>query len=336
MPDAPIDLTSAKSTAVLAGDFSAFQTAQRADDRADREPLTPPAAPSPAPPAVQAASTDATSKPASEPAKPPKNADTRVQELLADRATERAARERAERRVAELEARTPAPDVKAAASSPAPVPDAEPDPTDATKYPDGQFDRRFLKDQARWEAKQEYAERTAAHEQQQRDAAAQQQQQARLEQHQTQSAAFRTRIETAQAADPAVLEAIDPQLLRLTPSIALPPGERPTFGHAVADVLLQSDDPIALARHFSDPAEVTRLSNLTPEAFYREIGRIEARLAIPAAVAAPPTSSKTPAPPPTLGRQPTTLVDDAHSAVTDGDFPRFQSAMRQRDRAART
>lgn len=35
------------------------------------------------------------------------------------------------------------------------APDPEPDPSNTTTYPDGQFDRKFLKDQARWEARQE-------------------------------------------------------------------------------------------------------------------------------------------------------------------------------------
>ena len=43
------------------------------------------------------------------------------------------------------------------AAQPAPAADPEPDPADATTYPDGQYDRKYLKDQARWEARQELA-----------------------------------------------------------------------------------------------------------------------------------------------------------------------------------
>lgn len=43
----------------------------------------------------------------------------------------------------------------AATPSTTDAPDPEPDPSNTTIYPDGQFDRKFLKDQARWEARQE-------------------------------------------------------------------------------------------------------------------------------------------------------------------------------------
>ena len=330
------DLSTPKATAVLGGDFNAFQREQRAEERA--EGATPvsddkPAASSPAtavndPPA----STDATPKAASEPAKPAGhkgNADTRVQELLADRAAERLRAERLERELADLRAKA-SPDAKPASSA---DPDPEPDPANTALYPEGQFDRKFLKDQARWEARQEIAARDKVTQQEQRELAQQRAHAERTQRFQTQVTAAKAKWDAAKAADPTVFDAISPDLLALQPSITLRPGERATFGHAVADVLLQSDDPVALARHLSDPAEQQRLSTLSPDAFYREIGRIEARLSTPAAPA--PVSSKTPAPPPTLGRKPTVLVDDVQSAVADGDFTRFQSAMRQRDRAAR-
>lgn len=52
-----------------------------------------------------------------------------------------------------------APPVAATPSTDAP--DPEPDPNDTTRYPDGQFDRKFLKDQARWEVRQELQAQTA-------------------------------------------------------------------------------------------------------------------------------------------------------------------------------
>lgn len=83
----------------------------------------------------------------------------RIKTVLEDRGKERARAEAAERRVEELtkalieRGATPAQaEKKAEAMVEA---DPEPDPGDTTKYPEGQFDRGFIKDQARWAARQE-------------------------------------------------------------------------------------------------------------------------------------------------------------------------------------
>lgn len=82
----------------------------------------------------------------------------RIKTVLSERAEqkERAAKaeeraERAERALQELSRR---PHIEPPARAGAVDPDAEPDHTDATKYPEGQYDRAFIRDMATWAAEQ--------------------------------------------------------------------------------------------------------------------------------------------------------------------------------------
>lgn len=114
-PDTAVD---AADQAVLNGDQAAFKEVRLAQRAGKPVPTILPtsADPAPAPPVEQAASTEAP-KAASEPAKPKKNADTRVQELLADRDRERS--ENARLRTENETLKRQLPDAKPAESSPA-------------------------------------------------------------------------------------------------------------------------------------------------------------------------------------------------------------------------
>ena len=86
-PEAPLSVA---DRAVAAGDVGAYKAAraaERAGKPLDPSPADRPAGTAPAQPGQQAASTEASSSPASEPGSPKGhrgNADTRIQELLAD------------------------------------------------------------------------------------------------------------------------------------------------------------------------------------------------------------------------------------------------------------
>ena len=83
----------------------------------------------------------------------------RIKAVLEDRGKERSRAEAAERRVEELtrmlveRGATPKQAEETAKATVAE--DPEPDPADTTKYPEGQFDRAFIRDMGRWAARQE-------------------------------------------------------------------------------------------------------------------------------------------------------------------------------------
>lgn len=204
--------------------------------------------------------------------------------------------------------------------------DPEPDPSDATKYPDGQYDLKFHKDLASWHARQA----VQTYEKQQADArskeAAARTRADAQRTHDEQAKTFIERVNTAVAADATLLESIDPKLFELEPSIALQPGTPMTFGNAVADVLIQSSHPVALMRHLSDANEVQRLAALSPDAFYREIGRIEAGFSKPASPAPTPQLTNAPRPVPTVGERPASPSDPAKAAVATNNFAAYRKA----------
>lgn len=83
----------------------------------------------------------------------------RIKHVLEDRGKERARAEQAEKRVNELtqllieRGATPKQAERQAEATVAA--DAEPDPGDTTKYPEGQFDKAFIRDMSLWAARQE-------------------------------------------------------------------------------------------------------------------------------------------------------------------------------------
>lgn len=237
---------------------------------------------------------------------------------------------------AELNARTAPPTDKAkAAATTQATEDAEPDPSDAAKYPDGQFDRAFMKDLASWQTRQilrEHDTRTTAT----------QQHESAVREVRAKGAAQNAKVSAAFAADPTLKDKIDPAIGQLIPTIDLAPGEAPTFGNAVADWLFDTEHPVELALHLSDKAEQVRLSQLSPIAFLREQGRIEAKIASEKAAKVAdgtakedegeteptPKITRAPDPGPRIGTRPMDVKDPIDGAIGRGDYPAYSSAKR--------
>ena len=177
---------------------------QHKRDRGYAKPPMPSQAAAPGPPESEAAGPDAATPSIEEPNGPDEkkrqeqffiDPDTgekldrrhrygrRMQALLKDRfeSREQTSRERTEkefwkRRTEELEAKRSQPEQPKQAEAQG---DPEPDPADTTKYPEGQFDKAFMRDMGRWAARQEtaqFAQTTRAEQTQQRQQAAEIQQ----------------------------------------------------------------------------------------------------------------------------------------------------------------
>lgn len=135
--------------------------------------------------------------------------------------------------------------------------DAEPNPDDATKYPQGQYDRAYLKDQARWEARQEYAQQRQADDD--RRAKAYGEQTARQ-----QAAAWDAKVAKVRAETPDWETRFKPT----TP-----------FNMAVMPWLAQQDDGPQVLLYLSDHQDLAqRLVALPPISVIAELGKIQARL----------------------------------------------------------
>jgi len=283
----------------------------------------------------QAASTDASSAPASEPgkpAKPPKNADTRVQELLADRAQARAEAAQLRERLERLE--RPKQDAKPG-SSPAAVPEWKRYMSLPNAPKEDQFDT--------------YAEYVAASsffaaQQLQSDNEARSR--ARAEQHQhadrvkTMAQKAIERINAYKQTDSGFDAAVNPQLMEIRPVSLLRPGEPIQADNVLAEEMLVSDYTPHLMKHFSTPegiAEWQKLTAMSPAAMLREFGRIEARFESRVSSDARPPSTVTsaPEPPTTLGRKPAAAADGVAHAIKTGDFAAYERMENARELAAR-
>lgn len=320
----------AASKAVASGDFSSFRKARAAERAGEPLPVPTSSASSASEPAdtTQAAPTGASSTPASEAGKPQKNghggnADTRIKELLAEnkRLREQAATPK-----------TPATQTptRAASSAAQPVNDPKPNPQDATKYPDGQYDPKFIEDLGRWSAREERRSADTAEQTKQAETA-------RTEASRQRNATFTERFDAAKAADPKFLDALSPEVLALRPFDALQPGEVPSARHAIAEEILSSEVGPQLLRHFSEhPEDLARLSAMTPRVLLREFARIEDKVtsAVQKPAAAPaaevPVVSQAPPPPERLEGKQSTPADPIKSAVASGDFGAFRAAKRAR------
>lgn len=145
--------------------------------------------------------------------------------------------------------------------------DDEPDPAD---YEHGENDLRYVRDTARWEARQEFRV------------------QAENERLQQQARTARQNFETRKAAlfpqgDPEGLQSF----LRL-----------PTLPSAVIEIVAESDIGPKIADHLgANPAEMRRLEGLNPIQQARELTRLEHRLSEPARPT-PKTATDAPEPPP--------------------------------------
>jgi hypothetical protein len=194
----------------------------------------------------------------------------------------------------------------AAPSQPTPRPgtqaDGDPEPQE------DQFEnyRDYVKAQARWEARQEFAARQQeAHQREQAVRI-----EAALEKRVT---GFREKIETFAKADPTFAERVSPEILDLKPLSMLERGERPTVWNAIAEEIVGSADAPRLMLHLSEhPDDLQRLATLGPRDLVREIARIETRLDAVTAGAAPPAVSK--AKPPVRP-----VTGSPHAAVSDID-----------------
>lgn len=224
-------------------------------------------------------------------AKPRNDPHARVEQATAKEAAAKRERDEARAEAATLRAelerhRAPKPEQRQPAPVVASADSGEPNPDDTTKYPDGQFDRKYIKDQARYEAEQVIEKREAAsREREETDRTAQ-----RVYEHETK---FRERLSKA---DPELFQKLSPPmqafLQHATPTAKLPKGQPIAFVNVMADVFMRSEKPDALMQHFSDvPQDLQRLSTLHPAEFYRELGKLEAHLT--AATTSGPASGAT-------------------------------------------
>ena len=266
---------------------------------ADSSPATP----------EKAASTEVLPAPASEPGtpKPKKNAESRIQELLAERAHLRQELEAAKRPVGPPQV----PDVPAV-SSPAPV---------GEKFPD--FDTWSAQQPESQSSYEDYIDARAVHvfqqqqqvrEQRDAQAAAEKESQTRLREYRKQADQFVTdHADYWQVIDPitkaslpqSVLEAIDGALARA--------GYSPQLLYHLGQHLDEFEALIALP-----PAQAAY-----------ELGQLSARLSAPATPVVK-TLSTAPEPPPTLRSKPATPVDDVEAAVKRGDFASYRLAMNRK------
>ncbi len=334
----PAESSPATSTPATPFDLATLSPEERTDWRLtgkvpEKEPSTvnqqspdtsSPAASTPAEPAEQVASTDASPEAASEPATPKKsNADTRIPELLADRAKERDRADKAERELAALKAQQTTPDAKTA-PSPAPATEFPGYDVWSETHPDAPYDDYLI---AKFEhvqtQRQTVAQQQAAQEQFSRSAT-------------ERVTAFTQRYREAVASDATLPTRIDPRLYDLkTVDACLQSGEPVTALNAVAQEIVESPAGIKMLVHLSEhPDELAKFSQLSPAAVIRAMARLEGQLETPAI---PPvkTISTAPALTTTLGTRPSVPGDPLDAAIRTGDFRTYRTLMNQREIAAK-
>ena len=99
------------------------------------------------------------------------------------------------------------------------------------------------------------------------------------ESHQQRVGTFRSKITAVETAEPGFWAGLGGFTASLVPARELPPGAQLTGRNAIADVIIDSDAPDKLLRHFrDDPADFQRISTLHPMLAIRELGKLEARL----------------------------------------------------------
>lgn len=277
-----------------------------------------------------AASTDASSAPASEPGTSDKrhghggNAETRIRELLEENRRLKAAVPAA------------APATSPAVSSPAaPAMDSidpRPDSSDLTKYPDGQWDSKFIEDMSRWAARDERRQADTLR-------ATQERERARTEHLRERNTKFTERLQAATTADPSFRDAIAPDVLSLRPTDALQPGEAPSALNALADELVASEHAPQIMRHLSaNPDELRRFAAFrTPAELLRAFVALEHKVAGGSASTTPkpepPKLSSAPPPPVSLEGRQHTPADPLQRAVVGQDFNAYRAAKLDRLRA---
>lgn len=275
------------------------------------------------------AKADAKGKPRNDPRARVEAATAKEAEAKRERDEAKAEATRLNARIAELEAkgRPVAPPIAKQTT------DAEPNPEDTTKYPDGQFDLKFLKDQARWSVKQEIAQQQTAARQQ-------------FEAHQREQTIrevdekFGARYQAVLAKDPDFPSKVDPRLLQTQRVGAMADPSEATFGNFLIEQVFHSERPDDLLLHLSDRAVVQRLATLPPGQVIRELARFESSLgaASPAGpVAKAPAISQAKPPIKPVGSSPLVSNDEPGEDASDDEWMRHhQAAELKRRRAGRS
>lgn len=283
---------------------------------------TPPAAPSAATPDPPAPSTEGHA-PASEPGKStghPGNTDTRIQELLSERAQLRQRLEALER----------------AHRQPATAPEAEkPFPATYEEYvaahPNAPYEQ-YVEERAIAKVEQQFkqreAEQQALHHAQALDQA-----------HAARMTTYEQTIKTAADTDPelkTLLSAeLSPEVLALRPLRSLQPTEAPTPYNAICEEVLHSQPThqALLLKHFlSHPEDVRRIAaSPSPRALIAEVAFLAAKLELAATTPAAPQITKAPAPPEIVGRRPAQPVDALEAALARGDQRAYEAEANRRD-----
>lgn len=107
--------------------------------------------------------------------------------------------------------------------------------------------------------------------------------------------AFLNRLTEADKVDPKWSDKVAPEFI--DPKIAAKPishlkqGEHGTYRNGIAEVILTSENPVGLMQYLSahqHDADIQRLSTLPPDQFFRQMGRLEARLEAAHSVPASP------------------------------------------------
>lgn len=206
----------------------------------------------------------------------------RIKTVLEDRGKERARADAAEQRVQELTQiliqRGESPKQAEKTAEATVHGDPEPDPGDTAKYPEGQFDRAFIRDMGRWAARQETNERFKAKDTEQATAAQQAHNQQRITQWQETLPEARKRYTDFDEVIGRVPD--DPTIVRMMTGSPV--------GNDVVYVL--GTQPEAMEAYRRAPNHDSRL---------RLLHHIEAQLIQAQRGQAKPVPSKTNAPPPT-------------------------------------
>jgi hypothetical protein len=145
----------------------------------------------------------------------------------------------------------------------------------------------FVAAKARWAAREELSSAVQAAHQQEQHAAQQQQ-------YEHRASAFAKKMDEGVEGNPEFLATVQPEILNLRPAMSLKEGERPTGATAIADLLMDSENPHSLMAYLSSHEDdFRRISALHPMLAMRELGRIEVGLdAAPNGSASPPVSSQ--------------------------------------------
>ena len=224
-------------------------------------------------------------------------------------------------RIAELEART-----DPARQMPAPRTAADTEPTV------DQFEtyEKFVKAQARWEARQEIQQ---VEQTRQEQAALQ----ARAYQIRDVDRQFSERYTAVLARDPEFASKVDPRLLHTPRAGVLANPNDVTFGNFLIEQVFQSEQPDVLLLHLSDPATIQRLATLPPDVVIRELAKVvySSGAASPAAsVSRAPALSQAKAPIRPVGSSPLVSNDEPTDEASDEEWRRHWEASELRKRRA--